>query len=577
VTSRFLTVAAIAGMLLAAGCGGGAGTSTGSLGSLTPATPSTGTGTTSHATGTVSAQFLIPSAAIGSSSSASASSRSPQYISPGTTGIQLLLGNGTVAGGAGATGNAQLFQNFGGAGGSTYAVGAGASTVQLVPGSFNATPAVNQAITFLNIGSIVQNATAAGYCNGAVGAVAGNNGSLFAAANGTYQICTGLNTGAQVTFTVTSVNANGSVLNGTVAPALNLNGFNVITSANTLVQFAGPNGVGQTPVLGTLSTPLAITANGASVPIPSSVYGANPGSTATLTFATSVQGGYTVANITLSNLTAQANYAIGVVLTDTANNNFVLSEGQVAGITVAASGPTVANLTLLPVVNSFVMPAANIVNNQVSDSYAGLGIVGTNTYETTLFAADERGFIIPQQLAGTLATVNTTPDNLPAAAMLSIAGTNLLFASWTDAVGGATTAGAPAVNAFGLTNTPLTEPPGVGPAPTVAAVNPITVGGTGAVGNALGNYFKIGLPTALGLAGVNITASATAFVAAGNPLNIQCNTATVNTTITGTMTSRNNNTVTGYTYTPGTNFPANTSTINLGTVNCAPGITTNLN
>jgi hypothetical protein len=92
--SRTLSFAAITGMLLAAGCGGGSSGSALAPGALAPgaSTPSTQTGQS------ISFSFPIANAGSVSSSSAAratasavAAARTPQYISPSTTKVDLLL------------------------------------------------------------------------------------------------------------------------------------------------------------------------------------------------------------------------------------------------------------------------------------------------------------------------------------------------------------------------------------------------------------------------------------------------------------------------------------------------------
>ena len=89
--SRILTFCSLSGILVAAGCGGG-----GSTGShVSSAIPTIGGSTTaSKGTGSFVASFEIPYSAARASA---ASSRSPRYLSPGTTGLTILLGNGTAS------------------------------------------------------------------------------------------------------------------------------------------------------------------------------------------------------------------------------------------------------------------------------------------------------------------------------------------------------------------------------------------------------------------------------------------------------------------------------------------------
>src|ERR1035441_2379733 len=91
---RILTGVALTGMLAAAGCGGGSGAGSPAL-SAAPAiggaVPAIGGAPAAKARGSFVASFTIPYSAARASA---ASSRSPQYLSPGTTGLTVLVGNG---------------------------------------------------------------------------------------------------------------------------------------------------------------------------------------------------------------------------------------------------------------------------------------------------------------------------------------------------------------------------------------------------------------------------------------------------------------------------------------------------
>ena len=102
-TSRILSLAAVIGLLGAAGCSGG-GTGATSTNGILPKTPVPTTGKSGNSS--VQATFLIPESAL--QRSTSSAGRSAQYLSPGTGGIDILLGNGQpFTAGAGASGNAQ--------------------------------------------------------------------------------------------------------------------------------------------------------------------------------------------------------------------------------------------------------------------------------------------------------------------------------------------------------------------------------------------------------------------------------------------------------------------------------------
>ena len=95
---KILTGVALTGMLAAAGCGGGSGAGSPALstapaiGGAVPAIG--GAAPSAKARGSFVASFNIPYSAARASA---ASSRSPQYLSPGTTGLTMLLGNGTAS------------------------------------------------------------------------------------------------------------------------------------------------------------------------------------------------------------------------------------------------------------------------------------------------------------------------------------------------------------------------------------------------------------------------------------------------------------------------------------------------
>jgi hypothetical protein len=88
---RILSFTALTGMLAAAGCGGG-GTSSG----LAPAVGNAPVTASSNKTGTLSASFNVPVRYVASKTSSSA--RKPQYISPGSSGIEVLLSTNPATG-----------------------------------------------------------------------------------------------------------------------------------------------------------------------------------------------------------------------------------------------------------------------------------------------------------------------------------------------------------------------------------------------------------------------------------------------------------------------------------------------
>ena len=113
-TSRILSFVALVGMLGAAGCsGGGAGTATSGLTTKTPVG-----GTIVPATGgsTFSMSFLVPGTGVLGTTS---TGRKTAYVSPGSSGIQMLFSDGVVA--------------------PTYAVGTAAQPfgLSLTPGTYN--------------------------------------------------------------------------------------------------------------------------------------------------------------------------------------------------------------------------------------------------------------------------------------------------------------------------------------------------------------------------------------------------------------------------------------------------------
>lgn len=608
--SRFLTVAAIAGMLLAAGCGGGGSKSSSAL----PATPTTGTTGTSAksapGTGSLTASFLVP-ASVFANTASSATSRSAQYISPGTTGISLLLGNGvTFFPANGAAGSAQT--NTG--------IGAGtlptAATISLVPGTATVTPIPGQTLTITNNGS-----TSTVF---SITSVSANNTVLtgnFATGQGsgatpnTFSMCTANNVPAGIGCTGAGLETalpSGSQVNFIAGSGTACNAANVNVTVGTGFPAATTPQCGQQFILGTQAAGAAITGpSGTSLVCPTTVYGCAGGTTTvTYSYKASTTTGYYLLTIALSGITAangaaSSAYTLGVVLTDLSNNNFVLSEGQVGPVaTVASQGPSTnpGTVTLLPVVNGVYMPQASQINAGAAATAAGLGALNPpNSFETALFATDEKGFVIPNQavnsdnqasvtissaatnglLIGTFAAPGTAPltntsvATLPAATVPGIvAGTAVLnsplaastaytsitltSASATPAVGQTVVVGAnnfpvaSASTASGIT-TVVVNPAVTTTAVAVPAGTAVTWAAIGATNNTetapaatavfagnalLGTFFtNLAQPTAPNSVVFN-SATAAVAVTAGIPINLSCGTlASANTFVKAVITS----------------------------------------
>jgi len=113
-TSRILSFVALVGMLGAAGCsGGGAGTA---ASGLTTKTPVGGTIVPAKGGSTFSMSFLVPGTGVLGTTS---TGRKTAYISPGSSGIQMLFSSGAAA--------------------ASYAVGTAAQPfgLSLTPGTYN--------------------------------------------------------------------------------------------------------------------------------------------------------------------------------------------------------------------------------------------------------------------------------------------------------------------------------------------------------------------------------------------------------------------------------------------------------
>ena len=333
-TSRFLTVAAIAGMLLAAGCGGGAGTSTSGL---TPTTPGGGAsapgGSNNSANGSsfaVSFQVPMTAAELASYSSASASSRQPAYISPASSGVQILLG--ITAGSLSPCAN-------------SFAVGTQAAPIALSPaGAAN----VN-----LTTGACGVNSTSSPFVAGTA-QLSGNIPCTGAgcitnlAVGATFNVNTipGSATTTPVmgqTFTITNTdNPAAGVITATVntVPSGSI-GSGFLMQGKVVGVVAGTNSAGWT------------TGN-----VINFQAGSTTQSTYTYTFTPQVNTtagsgatGYYNATFTFNNMTGAQTYNIGVVLTDITVAGYpILSENLENGA-VNATGPTVfPAMSLKPVV-----------------------------------------------------------------------------------------------------------------------------------------------------------------------------------------------------------------------------------
>jgi hypothetical protein len=587
-TSRILSFVALSGMLLAAGCsGGGAGSG---LNGVTPSAPgNTGGAPSSAARGTaaITASFDIPEAAFKKLTQVG---RHGEYLSPGTGGIDILMGNGApFSPNAGASGTAQITGQV--TDNAVYAGPAPAiptaagpiTTVSVLSASYqnNVQPTVGQTFTIVD-----QNSTP---------------GTTFVSS----------------VFTISAVNANGTVLTGTFSglPAASYvppnapgsTGYSVpsaqypATTAFTQVQAhafpAGSlllftqtgNANGQQFVVGSQNSPGALTSAAISPGsvtgvLPTSITGTGATGSYSYTFAPSSKPGYYTFTFIANGLKAATTYTLGVVTLDFAKN-FVLSENQAAITTPAGGGTQNAAFTLRPVVNGVYIPAPAGVFPPADGSGGAVPAPATNTFETTVFATDELGYVIPDQhnsLTGAL------PDNLPVAGagagqgpILTIKPTTAGQLTFNVYTAGDQGAGA------GNVLTSVTQAP---VAPVIAPISTVTagvfaIGNNGAANsdvaaaNFAGVYAKMGTPTApnsVNLSGATQTA--------GNPLNVICGAssasvawqAVLNSATPGTATNAQQpaaTTVIGFTLTPGTNYPAaGNTTITLSPVNCTPGI-----
>jgi len=576
--SRILSLAAIAGMLLATGCSGGGAGVTGV--SNAPVAPPTG-GTPAKGTSSISASFLIPEAAL--TKATTSNGRSAKYLSPGTGGLDILLGNGTpFTSATGVSGNAQTSNSTTDNAIYPYpAGGAGApNVVAILTGSYQngTTPVIGQTLRLVDQSSVP--------------------GTTFVSA----------------TFTVTNVQAGNTILNGTFnsAGAANANTGYSVSSVTYNATPGVPNvppagftaGAAKTFPIGSLAffTQTAASANGQQFLVgsqaqpaaftyaalaPGSVNGIVPASvtqgtagTFNYTFTPSTQHGYYIFTFTATGLNAATAYTLGVVTFDY-NNKYVLSQNQAVITTPVAGGTSNVAFTLRPVVANVYVPAPLPVL-PIPDGATPPGpSASTNTLETTVFATDEMGYVIENQ---TGSVTGPRPDNLPIAGIAVGQGSIIKIA--------ATTAANLTFLKFGATDqtnggpvafTAITQSP-VGVVPPIATqvANVFSIGNNNAAAsdvpalNFAGNFLAMATPA------LPFTITPVGTFSAGNPLNVTCNTntsvpwgATLTSAAPGTPNNINalTNTVVGYVITPGTNYPANGATvIALPAVNCVPGI-----
>ena len=559
--SRILSLAAIAGMLLATGCSGGGAGVTGV--SNAPVAPPTG-GTPAKGTSSITASFDIPFTS--AQAAALSAGRNAKYLSPGTSGITVLLGDGSVAiGSAGLTGTAQLTGSV-----SYTGVNNQTATVTFLSASNSTPPVQGQTLTITRV-----QPNAAGNPV-VVGDVTGT--FLITAppqANGT--ILTG-----QFTNSTPSVLGPGGVAATAGAPWT--------FTAGDLVTFTptGASATGQQPIIGNLTTAAPLTPTPVkNASVPSTIFGATANSTYSYSFAPSTQLGYFTFSLSINALTAGKNYVVGVVTSDVGNpvgsKNFALSEAQDVVATPAAGGQSIAAFTLAPIVNGVYVPAPALVFPLTNGSLAAAQPLALNagfggTYETTVFATDEAGFVIPS-------TSGAVADNGPAAA----ASPFITVKSTTAAQATFKFYSVPQ-NATGALTTPPTAATGGVIALTQAGLGTKFVIGTVGAGvdstSQFGTYFTgvvAGTPPSILGASTNT---------AGNPVNILCGVATSGVGLTATITSivptalavaasgggAGNGVpgtvgpAVGYTFTPGTNYPANSIPVALPSIDCTPGI-----
>jgi hypothetical protein len=529
-TSRLLSFVALSGMLVAAGCSGGGSGSTSSLTPTTTTTAPTTGGSTSGGSGSSSStqgvgfslSFNIPggTGSLGTTSTG----RQTEYISPATTGMQVLL-SANGAGGTFAVGTQSSPLVLNGAGAVNIPVTSGAygtnaptPAIQYTPGTAQlanaVTDNVNSTTTTFTVNTLPGSAT------------------IIPVANQPYTITSGGNIYNILVVSVTGTLASGLFITSKTPTATNTG--NVFPVGSTIT-FASQSAAIAGSTFSYTVTP--VTGNGSNA------------------------NGYYAVTLTFNNMKPATNYVAGVVLVDASQPSFpILSEGLTGVITTAAFGTTAAvtpTLSLKPVVFGAYIPTPAIVTAvQAAASGAPAG-----SYESTIFATDARGFVIPSQ--GALAIDN--------AATLAISSTALTLSIFP---GFAQQPNTTLVN----TTPPATNTYGGGVA---VGAQPIVI----ATANVLGTYFINQItPTNAQPLTVNLANGVTTnAVGVGTPLNMACSAASPNAGPTVVLNSTTPATVPGYTYTPGTNVPAsgNTTLVSGGAaipiINCNPSFSIPIN
>jgi hypothetical protein len=325
-----------------------------------------------------------------------------------------------------------------------------------------------------------------------------------------------------------------------------------------------------------VSSPLAL-APGSTTKTISGVNGATASSSVTYSFAPTSSSGYYLFTAAFSNFTPGVLEYIGVVTTDLSHNNYVLSEAQTSLTIPITGGQTAASLTLKPVVASiFVAPPAVVPSITGFTNFTNTAGITVGSYETTVFATDELGYVIP--------TIGSTAsDNGASFVLAATTSANLKFAYFVDGSAVAVpltntslTPFLPAYSAAGATGlvtaTAFTENGGA----TAA-----TIGGTeltSVTGSLLTNILTPSAPYSLATNGASNVGlgSPVSTNSAGNAVNINCETASSSVAWQATLTSTNSSTVGGYTYTAA-NFPVSGTIIPLTAINCTPGFTVPIN
>ena len=505
---RILTGAALTGIVLAAGCGGGSGAGSPAVSSGSTIPSIGGAAPSSSSRGSFTASFSIPFSA---ARAAAASSRSPQYLSPGTTGLTMLIGNGgtsNVTTGAGTAESATLST-------ANPTVAANTSTtLSLTVGSFATPPVIGQTLTTSG-------------------------------------------TGVKV-FTITGVSAN--TLTGTWSAGVTAgdSGIGAVVTLN-----GATTTYAQTAVIGTTSAALALAPGTTTKSIPLTVNGATATSSVTYSFAPASTLGYYTFSATFSGFTPGTVEKIGVVTTDLSHNNYVLAEGQTGNVTVPAGGLTSASLVLFPVVANIFVPtptpitAANVAT--ITTNTAG---VTAGSLETTVFATDELGYVIP--------STSGPSDNGASFAITPATASNLTFAYFS------------VFAATALTNTSLTVSPtgATALASSTNSAHTALIGitdATSVTGAYLLNILTPSGPFSLATNGASYVGLSAPIStnSAGNPLSITCggssSSVAWNAVLTSILPTSSTGLVTGYTYTPGVNYPLTGTVIPLTPINCTPG------